>query len=151
TEDPLSFAKKLGIRYALAVASDEVKSKFGGIEGLPTTMLYDRQGKLREKIIGFEYTKVIESELKPLFLCPPPWGVSLQAVKRSGPFKPSLPRSGGCCNLLFERTFDFCLNRCTGSPMKIYNVYGYLIILCYALACMFSAPAQLGPWKGLFL
>jgi len=33
--------------------------------------------------------------------------------------------------------------------MRIYNVYGYLIILCYALACMFSAPAQVGPWRGL--
>lgn len=35
--------------------------------------------------------------------------------------------------------------------MKIYNVYGYLIILCYVLACMYSAPARLGPWGGLFL
>lgn len=67
TEDPVNFAKKLGIRYTLAVASGELKSKFGGIEGLPTTMLYDRQGMLRQKIIGFEYTNVIESELKQLF------------------------------------------------------------------------------------
>ena len=67
TEDPVSFARKLGIRYPLAVASDEIKDKFGGIEGLPTTMLYDRDGILRRKIIGFEYTQVIESELKPLF------------------------------------------------------------------------------------
>ena len=66
TEDPVSFAKRFGIAYPLAVASEEVKNKFGGIEGLPTTMLYDRQGILREKIIGFEYTDVIESELKPL-------------------------------------------------------------------------------------
>jgi len=29
-------------------------------------MLYDRQGILRKKIIGFEYTSVVESELKPL-------------------------------------------------------------------------------------
>ncbi len=29
-------------------------------------MLYDRQGILRKKIIGFEYTDVIESALKPL-------------------------------------------------------------------------------------
>ena len=35
--------------------------------------------------------------------------------------------------------------------MKIYNVYGYLIILAYALACMFSAPTLLGPWKGLLI
>jgi fatty-acid desaturase len=35
--------------------------------------------------------------------------------------------------------------------MKIYNLYGYLIILVYAVACIYSAPAQLAPWKGLFL
>jgi thiol-disulfide isomerase/thioredoxin len=66
TEDPLVFAKKLGVRYPLAVATDGLKQKFGGIEGLPTTMLYDRQGILRTKIIGFEYTDTVEGELKPL-------------------------------------------------------------------------------------
>ena len=66
TEDPLSFAKKIGVRYPLAVASGDLKQKFGGIEGLPTTMLYDRQGILRQKIIGFEYTDVFESALKSL-------------------------------------------------------------------------------------
>jgi len=35
--------------------------------------------------------------------------------------------------------------------MKIYNLCGYLIILFYLLACMYSAPSQLGPWKGLFI
>lgn len=66
TEDPVLFARKIGVHYPLAVVSDDVKQKFGEIEGLPTTMLYDRQGVLRKKIIGFEYTDVIESELKPL-------------------------------------------------------------------------------------
>ena len=65
TEDPLTFAKKIGARYPLAVAAEDLKQKFGGIEGLPTTMLYDRQGILRKKIVGFEYTNVIEAELKP--------------------------------------------------------------------------------------
>lgn len=65
-EDPLLFAKKNNVRYPLAVAAADLKQKFGGIEGLPTTMLYDRQGVLRRKIIGFEYTEVIESELKSL-------------------------------------------------------------------------------------
>lgn len=31
--------------------------------------------------------------------------------------------------------------------MKIYNVIGYSIILCYILACVYFAPAHLGPWK----
>jgi thiol-disulfide isomerase/thioredoxin len=65
-EDPVQFAKKLAVRYPLAVAPDDLKQKFGGIEGLPTTMLYDRQGILRKKIVGFEYTDVIESAVKPL-------------------------------------------------------------------------------------
>jgi thiol-disulfide isomerase/thioredoxin len=66
TEDPVQFAKRIGVRYPLVVAADDLKQKFGGIEGIPTTMLYDRHGILRKKVIGFEYTDVIESELKPL-------------------------------------------------------------------------------------
>ena len=65
-EDPVLFAKKMGVRYPLAVAADDLKQKFGGIEGLPTTMLYDRQGVLRKKIVGFEYTEAFEADLKPL-------------------------------------------------------------------------------------
>jgi thiol-disulfide isomerase/thioredoxin len=65
-EDPLQFAIKIGVRYPLTVATEGVKQRFGGIEGLPTTMLYDRQGILRTKVIGFEYTDYVESVLKPL-------------------------------------------------------------------------------------
>lgn len=65
-EDPLVFAKRAGVRYPLAVATGDLKQKFGGIEGLPTTLLYDRQGILRRKVIGFEYTGTFESYVKPL-------------------------------------------------------------------------------------
>lgn len=65
-EDPLQFAKEIGVHYPLAGASEDLKQKFGGIEGLPTTMLYDRNGILRWKIVGFEYTENVESALKPL-------------------------------------------------------------------------------------
>jgi len=65
-EDPVQFAKGIGVRYPLAVATDDLKQKFGGIEGLPTTMLYDRNGALRWKIVGFKYTENVESALKPL-------------------------------------------------------------------------------------
>src|SRR5437764_11719779 len=51
TEDPIQFAKKIGVNYPLPIASDEIKQKFGGIPGLPTTMLYDRQGILRKKVV----------------------------------------------------------------------------------------------------
>jgi len=65
-EDPAQFARGIGVRYPLVVATDDVTQKFGGIQGLPTTMLYDRQGILRTKVIGFEYTDKIEQALKPL-------------------------------------------------------------------------------------
>jgi hypothetical protein len=65
-EGPLQFASKIGVRYPLAVATEDVKQRFGGIEGLPTTMLYDRQGILRTKVVGFEYTDKIAQVLKPL-------------------------------------------------------------------------------------
>jgi thiol-disulfide isomerase/thioredoxin len=65
-EDPVQFAKEIGVHYPFAVATEDLKQKFGGIEGLPTTMLYDRRGILRMKVIGFEYTDSIEQALKPL-------------------------------------------------------------------------------------
>jgi thiol-disulfide isomerase/thioredoxin len=65
-EDPLKFARRMGVHYPLAVAPDELKQRFGGIEGLPTTMLYDREGILRKKVVGFEYTEAFESAMKPL-------------------------------------------------------------------------------------
>jgi hypothetical protein len=66
TEDPLQFAKKAGVKYRLAVATEDIRNKFGGIEGLPTTMLYNREGILCKKVIGFEYTDAFEKALEPL-------------------------------------------------------------------------------------
>ena len=66
TEDPMQFAKKIGVHYPLAIAAEDLMQKFGGIQGLPTTLIYDRQGVLRQKIIGFEYTDVVEGQVKAL-------------------------------------------------------------------------------------
>lgn len=66
TENPLTFAKTIGVHYPLVVATDDLLRQFGGLEGLPTTLLYDRRGVLRKKVIGFEYTKVFESAVNSL-------------------------------------------------------------------------------------
>ena len=66
TEDPSKFAKRIGVRYPLAAVTDDLAQRFGGIAGLPTTLIYDRSGVLRKKIIGFEYTEAVEAELKAL-------------------------------------------------------------------------------------
>jgi hypothetical protein len=65
TEDPVRFAKDIGVRYPLVAAADDRMEKFGGVVGIPTPMLDDRRGIHPEKGIGFEYTDVTESELKP--------------------------------------------------------------------------------------
>src|ERR1700677_3194547 len=33
----------------------------------------------------------------------------------------------------------------------MYNAVGYVTILVYAAACVYFAPAHLGPWAGLFI
>lgn len=66
TEDPVQFARKIGVQYPLTIATEGLKQRFGGIEGLPTTMLYGRDGILRMKVVGFEYTDNVEQALKPL-------------------------------------------------------------------------------------
>ena len=35
--------------------------------------------------------------------------------------------------------------------MKIYDFYGYMIIVIYALSCASFAPAQIGPFLGLLI
>lgn len=66
TEDPVKFAKEAGVRYPLAVATPGIMDKFGGLKGLPTTFIYGRDGILRQKIIGFEYTDAVEADIKSL-------------------------------------------------------------------------------------
>jgi sn-1 stearoyl-lipid 9-desaturase len=35
--------------------------------------------------------------------------------------------------------------------VKIYNVVGYTTLVAYATACMYVAPAHIGPWAGLLI
>ena len=49
-----------------ASSGKQVADGAGDCPHLLTTMLYDRQGILRKKVIGFEYTDAFESALKPL-------------------------------------------------------------------------------------
>ncbi len=53
------FAREHRIRYTLS--SPEIQEKFGGILGLPTTILVDRQGLIRKKVVGFEYKEAFET------------------------------------------------------------------------------------------
>ena len=46
------FVQSMDIPYPIAIAPDSVARDYG-VHGLPTTILIDREGKIREKIVGF--------------------------------------------------------------------------------------------------
>jgi thiol-disulfide isomerase/thioredoxin len=46
------FMKSMEIPYPIAVAPENMERSYG-VTGLPTTILIDKQGKIREKIVGF--------------------------------------------------------------------------------------------------
>jgi len=52
------FVKSMDIPYPIVITSQDVERSYG-VTGLPTTILIDREGKIREKIVGFssEITK----------------------------------------------------------------------------------------------
>ena len=60
------FAKKLGVHYILLISTPEVERQFGGILGIPTTFLVDRNGVIRKKVIGFDHKEAFEKALTDL-------------------------------------------------------------------------------------
>ncbi len=64
------FGKKLGVSYPLLVNGMDVQRY--GVLGLPTTILIDREGFIRKKVVGFEYKEVFETALTELLEKPVP-------------------------------------------------------------------------------
>ena len=63
-----SFIAKSGINYPIVMGDDATVAAFGGVEGIPTTFLIDREGLIRDKKVGMmaaaEYEKKILAVLK---------------------------------------------------------------------------------------
>jgi thiol-disulfide isomerase/thioredoxin len=61
------FVKSLDIPYPIAIAPEEIARAYG-VNGLPTIVLIDKEGKIREKIVGFNtaIAKKIESRVAEL-------------------------------------------------------------------------------------
>jgi peroxiredoxin len=60
------FARELGVTYRLLLSQSEVEKSWGGILGIPTTFLVDRDGVVRKRVIGFEYKEEFEKALQEL-------------------------------------------------------------------------------------
>ena len=61
-----SFAKKLGINYPVVLTDTKIVDAYGGIDGLPTTFIIDRKGRIVKQHLGFTEKSEIESEIKSL-------------------------------------------------------------------------------------
>jgi cytochrome c-type biogenesis protein len=60
------FQQELPQDYTVLLGGEEVQSLFGGIPSLPTTYIIDRDGRIRQKIIGARGRAVFEAAIKPL-------------------------------------------------------------------------------------
>jgi thiol-disulfide isomerase/thioredoxin len=61
-----SFVDHLGINYPVAMASDQLQAKFGGILALPTSFVIDRQGRVVQKHVGLISASYYQEEISYL-------------------------------------------------------------------------------------
>lgn len=64
------FAEKFGINYPVALASDELRTDYGGIPALPTSFLLDPQGRVVQKHEGLRNPVLYEVEIRSLLGLP---------------------------------------------------------------------------------
>jgi cytochrome c-type biogenesis protein len=60
------FQKEIKQNYTILLGDDEVGSKFGNGAGLPITIIIDREGRIRQKIVGGNERAAFEDAIKPL-------------------------------------------------------------------------------------
>jgi peroxiredoxin len=61
-----AFVQNNGVNYTVLLGNDAITAKYGGIEGIPTTFVIDRKGKIVNRFEGFRPRDVFENEIKKL-------------------------------------------------------------------------------------
>jgi thiol-disulfide isomerase/thioredoxin len=61
-----AFAERLRINYPIAIVGPELEAQFGGILGLPTSFVVDRQGRVVQTHIGWVSPDLYEDEVRAL-------------------------------------------------------------------------------------
>jgi cytochrome c-type biogenesis protein len=64
--DIKAFQKEIKQDYNIVVGDASTGDKFGGVQGLPTTFIIDREGRIRQKIFGPRDRAGFEAIIKPL-------------------------------------------------------------------------------------
>ncbi|HKZ77507.1 MAG TPA: cytochrome c biogenesis protein CcdA [Pyrinomonadaceae bacterium] len=60
------FQSEIRQDYLVVLGGENVQAKFGGVLSLPTTLVIDREGSIRQKIIGARDRAGLEAVVKPL-------------------------------------------------------------------------------------
>lgn len=60
------FVEENGVTYPVLIGNQDVAARYGGIRGIPTTFLIDREGRIVEKYVGYTDKEVFESAIKKL-------------------------------------------------------------------------------------
>jgi cytochrome c-type biogenesis protein len=60
------FQKEMKLDYTILLGGESIADKFGGIAAAPTTFIIDREGRIRQKIIGQRSRASFEASIKPL-------------------------------------------------------------------------------------
>ena len=61
-----AFAKQNGMNYPVLLGTESISAKYGGIDGIPTTFVIDKKGKIVSRFEGFRPRSVFETEIKKL-------------------------------------------------------------------------------------
>ena len=63
-----AFAKKYKMNYPVVICDDLTLKKYGPLEGIPTTFVIDRKGKIYKKYIGYRpgIEKLFEADIEKL-------------------------------------------------------------------------------------
>ncbi|MDP9339649.1 MAG: TlpA family protein disulfide reductase [Acidobacteriota bacterium] len=65
-----AFAKRYGVNYPIAMATSEMRLRFGGVPALPTSFIIDAQGRVVQKHIGLRDPVLYETEIRALLGLP---------------------------------------------------------------------------------
>jgi thiol-disulfide isomerase/thioredoxin len=58
--------KKTTMNYPIVIGNDDLSSKFGGLIGLPTTVVVGRDGKIHKRFLGLVSHDELEKQIKEL-------------------------------------------------------------------------------------
>ncbi|HKV24030.1 MAG TPA: TlpA disulfide reductase family protein [Candidatus Acidoferrum sp.] len=68
--DVQQFVKETGIDYPVVIASDEVRTAYGGIPALPTSFVLDTEGRIVQKHTGYSEPALYDMEFRALLGMP---------------------------------------------------------------------------------